>query len=220
MGTDGRKTQPADPRALTTRPRRRFRGWRPGPGGRVTPSRGPAALLRPGPGEGAPHQLGTRDNVSDHSPPPLPPRTSRTAGCSARSAGRPNRPGRPLSPLSPRRREPGPPAQRAGALNSQPADTVVPPASPRIPARLGLAGGTGHHSARTSSGLLITNKKAKPEAGTHTEGHDLDSKLRAPFLCLGLDTSQRQPPTFLGKASCIKKVLLEFPSWLRGNKSD
>ena len=73
VGTDGRKTQPADPRALTTRPRRRFRGWRPGPGGRVTPSRGPAALLRPGPGEGAPHHLGTRDNVSDHSPPPLPP---------------------------------------------------------------------------------------------------------------------------------------------------
>lgn len=41
----------------------------------------------------------------------------------------------------------------------------------RLAQRPDEAGGTGHHPAYIPLGLLSTNKRAKPEAGMHAEGH-------------------------------------------------
>ena len=71
---------------------------------------------------------------------------------------------------------------------------------PDSPARLGTAPHT------FPLGPSSTNKRAKPEAGTHGKGHGFEPQSRAPFLCL-----RHLPVTasnLSGKASSVKKSAL------------
>ena len=84
---------------------------------------------------------------------------------------------------------------------------LLPDASAGFPTRAGaaarLAGKTGHRPAHIPLGLSSTNKRAKPEAGTHGKGHGFEPKSSAPFLCLS-----HLPVTasnLSGKASSIRK---------------
>lgn len=230
----GRRTLPADPRALTTR--RRWgspqsapvsRGSQPRPGGRTCRAwelwagqRQVVGLQTLGPdpqraqagnGEGRPRRSGTRDRASartarGHSPPPPAsgPLALQPLCSLAESPGRPPR-------AFPRGRTAGPRPGAAGAARRghlpglcRPA---IPQASPKL-CRAGAvpdaAGGPGHLPTHATLRPFSTNKKAKPEVGIHSEGHGFASKPRASFLCLGL---LLMTTIFLGKASStIRKV--------------
>ena len=87
---------------------------------------------------------------------------------------------------------------------------LLPVASAGFPTRADAVarptGKTGHRPAHIPLGLSSTNKRAKPEAGTHGKGHGFEPKSRAPFLCLS-----HLPVTasnLSGKASSVKKSTL------------
>lgn len=103
----------------------------------------------------------------------------------------------PLSPFS--SLKPQPPLPLC-SLAAEPSSQPPRPAGPDSPARLGTAPHT------FSLGPSSTNKRAKPEAGTHGKGHGFEPKSRAPFLCLS-----HLPVTasnLSGKASSVKKSAL------------
>lgn len=174
-----RQTRRAPP---TVRSGRGLGGGNPprGGSGTASPPAGPGTLTAsPGPGPLA------RSPLCWRAEPP-----------GSRSAGFPIGAGAWASP------GPGRTARRAHV----PADVVWPSCQPPPAGRPGcacavpgVAGGPGHRPTHIQSRFFFTNEKAKPETGSHAEGHDFNSKSRAPSLASATCRLRRKASSVIGE---------------------